>query len=686
MPFPWIALAISAAFTFLGQLLTPKNKKKAETLDQFDVPTATEDRPKPLFVGTVRHKSPNCIWYGDYSAKAIKNKVSAIGAIASFGAALLTRQIIGYKYMLGIQLSLGWGTLDEITAITLNDKVAWTGSASSGTITIDKPELFGTAEEASGNGGFQAAVVIYNGNGSNIPDPYIVSKSGATPAYRNDILLVMKGLAGGGAYVGNSPNFPEISVDVRRCPNQLGVTGGKHIIDTKDANPICCLYELMTREKNHFGGGYSPVQFNTANWIAAAETLHTEGLGVSRMFDQVGDVENIINDYLQMVDAVININMTTGKFEIALARFDYDPETILEIGDDDIVEVTSYKRGSWIETYNEVKLSYIDRTQNFETIPIAAQDIANASGQAEVRATTTKIEGLSNPVTANKALWRELKVVSTPLATIGLKINRIGFALYPGAVFKWVGTRYGVVGMIFRVTEIDGGTINANTIDIKAVQDIFALGSTAYLPPAESTWEPPVLDPTNITVERIMEQPYFFHGTDNTRIFTVAKPANGSQLGYDLNTFQGADPYSAKAFSQPFTATGVLAFNYVSTAYNVSSELIVTPQWGMEDLPATVTPEEIALGSKGILLINNEIFAYESWALVGSNFAFNGVWGGILDTVLGSHIAADRVWFLSDGIALDPTNYVPASLVTAKLTSIAFTGTVPLGTATAITI
>lgn len=686
MPFPFLALAISAAFTFLGQLLTPKNKKKAETLDQFDVPTATEDRPKPLFVGTVRHKSPNCIWYGDYSAKAIKNKVSALGAIASLGAALLTKQIIGYKYMLGIQLSLGWGTLDEITQITLNDKIAWTGSASTGTITIDKPDMFGTAEEASGNGGFQARVAIYPGNGSQDADPYVVAKSGATPAYRNDILLVMQGLVSGGAYVGNSPSFPEISVDVRRCPNQLGVTGGKHVIDSKDANPICALFEIMTREKNQFGGGYSPVQFNLANWIAAAEILHDEGLGVSRMFDQTGDVEGIMNDYLQLIDAVININFTTGKFEIALARFDYDPDEILEIGDDDIVEVTSYKRGSWIETYNEVKLSYTDRTQNFESIPIAAQDIANAAGQVEVRATTTKIEGLSNPTTANKALWRELKVVSTPLATIGLKINRIGFALYPGAVFKWVGTRYGVAGMIFRVTEIDGGTINSNTIDIKAVQDIFALGSTAYLPPAESTWTPPTFDPANITVERIIEQPHFFHGTDNTRVFTVARPANGAQLGYDLYTFQGSDPYNAKAFTQGFTATGVLAADYESTPYNVSSELIVTPDWGMEDLPDVVTPDEIALGQKGILLINNEIFAYESWALSGDDYVFNGVWGGLLDTVLGSHTTADRVWFLSEGIGLDPTNYIPATLVTAKLTSIAFTGTLPIASATAITI
>lgn len=687
MPFPWIALAISAAFTFLGQLLTKHPKQKDSGLEGFQVPTATEDRPKPVWVGTVRHKSANCIWYGDYSAVAIKNKVGVLGAILSFGGALLNKQVIGYKYKLGIQLCLGWGQLDALTRIALNDKEAWTGSVSSGTITIDKPELFGGADEAGNEGGFQAQVVVYPGDGTQTADPYVVAKSGATPAYKKDVLLVFKGLTSGGAYVGNSASFPEITVDVRRCPNQLGVTGGKHIIDTYDANPVCALYEFMTRGSNEFGGGFSPVQFNLDNWKAAAETVYSEGLGISRMFDTSSDVETVISDYLNLIDAVINVNMTTGKFEIVLARDDYDPDTILELGDDDIIEVTSFKRGSWIETFNEVKLSYIDRTQNFESIPIAAQDGANSSGQAEVRSTTTKVEGVSNPDTANQVLWRELRVMSTPLASIGMNVNRKGFALYGGAVFKYVGTMIpDIAQMIFRVTEVDKGTLNSNTIEIKAVQDIFSLGATAYLPPAESLWEAPVTTATNISVERIIEQPYLFHETDDTRIFTVAKPANNAQLGYNLHTHEASDPYTQRVSAAPYTPTGTLQANYTSTAYNTSSELIVTPDWGMDDLPASVLPAEIASGSKGLLIVNDEILAYESYTIVGGNYVFNGVWGGLLDTILGTHGVGDRVWFFSEGFALDTTNYSSGATVKAKLASIGTNGAIPVASCTEITL
>jgi hypothetical protein len=428
MPFPFLQIAISAAFTFLGQLLTSKNKSKDAGIDGINVPTATEDRPKPYFVGTIRHLSPNCVWYGDYSAKAIKNKVGALQGILSFGAAYLSRQIIGYEYRLGFDLNLGWGELGHILKIRMADKEAWSGSVASGDITINKPELFGGLN-SGGNGGFVGTVVVYSGNGTQSADSYSVAKSGPTPAYRNDIHLVFKGIDGvSGAYIGNSPSLPEMTFDVRRCPNSLGVLSNKHIIDTYDANPVCALYEFMTREKNQFGGGFSPSQFNVGNWQAVAGDIYDEGLGISRMVDSTSDVETVINEYLQLIDGVININMTTGKFELTLARNDYDVDDLQVFDDDNIIEVVSYKRGSWTETYNEVKLSYTDRTQEFQPIPVAAQDVASASGVGEPRSTTVDIKGLSNPTKANEVTFRELRVQATPLSTLTIRVNRDGFA------------------------------------------------------------------------------------------------------------------------------------------------------------------------------------------------------------------------------------------------------------------
>lgn len=678
MPFPFIALAISIGFTILGQLLSPKPKQKATTLAEFDVPTATEDRPKPYWVGTVRHKSPNCVWYGDYTTKAIK-----VGGILTFGMKTIT----GYKYFLGFDLNLGWGQMDELIRIRMADKEAWTGSASTGDITIDKPKLFGGENEGSNNGGFQGKITIYNGNGTQTADAYLVAKSGATPAYKNDVHLVFKGITSGGAYVGNSASLPEMTFDVRRCPNQLAVTANKHIIDTYDANPVCALFEFMTRPANQFGGGFSSSQFDLTNWRTAAATLHTEGLGISRMFDSAQDVDAVIEDYLNLIDGVINVNKATGLLELKLARADYDPDTIPVLTDDDILEVVSFKRGAWIETYNEAKLTYVDRTQEFETLPCAAQDVANASGQAEVRSQTVDIKGISTAANANKVTFRELRVISTPLAAVTLKVSRAAYQFTGGSVFKWQSDLYGIT-MIFRVSDADAGTITASSIELRCVQDIFSLGAAAYNDPQATTWTVPSPTAANITVEQIIEQPYFFHQTSNTRVATMAKPANGGQAAYDLWVRESTTTDPTRTVAQaPYTPTGTLNASYTSTAYNTSSQLVVVPDWGMEDLPAAVAPEQIVNG-EGLLMIDTEILAYESYTVDGSgNYIFNGVWGGLLDTLLATHSSAARVWFISEGMAIDPSNYTAGATMKAKLSSLGSDGsTIALGSCTELTL
>lgn len=710
---PYVQLIIATAFTILGQLLAPKEKGK--TLDQIAFPTATEDRPKPMWVGTVKHTAPNCIWYGDYAVEGIKNDINYIGIGAAISAAIASaaanpfanpvaiialgaglsivsgffgRQIIAHHYMVGFQLNFGWGQLDEVSKIMIvspdgTEVTAWSGSMASGTISINEPKLFG-GDGSQGSGGFQSKITLYSGDGAQTADPYVVAQSGATPAYKNDILMVFEGLdpeIPGGAYVGNAPAVPQISIVARRCPNQLGVTGGKHIINGADANPVCALYEFMTREANEFGGGFSPGQFNIANWKAAAETLYAEGLGISRMFDSsssAGDVGTVINEYEQFMDAVVNINLSTGLFELKLVRNDYDVGTIPTLGDDDIIEMLSYKRGSWSETYNEVKLTYIDRDENFNEVAIAAQDGASSAGQTEVRSQTVSFPGISNSENAHFILGRALKLVSTPLTTISLRINRTKYDLQSGSVFKYTGTRQGIAQMVFRIASIDSGTLTSNTMELKAVQDIFTLGSTVYVG-NESGWQPPVTTATNIVTERAVEQPYLFSMSDDTRIMTMAKPVGNAQFGYALYTHEGSDSYVKRTGNELFTPTGTLTVDYASDAY--VDGLKVTSDYGMHRLPNDITDPR-----RGLLFINDEILSYESYTVASGVYTFNGVWGGLLDTLPTPHSAGDRVWFVADDAGLDQTVYASGATVKVKLASVGSDGEYPLASCAEMTV
>jgi hypothetical protein len=677
MPFPLVSVlisaAISAGLTLLGGLLAPKPKPARP--DEVQVPTATEDRIKPYFVGTVRHKSPNCIWYGDFSTKKIRQ-----GGISW----LAGNPVVGYKYFIGIQLALGWGPVDALRRVEIGGKEAWTGTVASGNFTIDKPELISSDTIKNG---FQATGVFYPGNGSQSADSYVDSKvTGSIPAYKNDALLVFKGLSSGGAYIGNAATFPEINVDLSRYPNTLGVTGSKHIIDTYDANPVCALYEFMTRADNEFGGGFIESQFNLTNWRAVAEAIYAEGIGCSRIITNDQDVKTVIEDYLKLIDGVINVNMETGLFEIVLARYDYDPDTIPHFTDDDFLEV-SFTRGAWSETTNEVKLSYVDRTQDYADRVAAAQDSASAAGNLEVYPQTVEIEGISNPTVANAKVWQELKAVSIPLGRLTGKMNREGFELAGASVFKWSSVKYEVDAMIFRVAEASDGGLGEDAIEIKCAQDVYALGATAFDAPGDSDWEEPTTDAEPVVIQEIYEQPYHFHLSDNHRIFTVAAPADGVQQSYDLHTKLSTETtYIERATTQGFTPLGTLESNYNSDVFVTDGSLVVTPVDGMGDLPAAVTPDEIAAG-QGLILINNEILAYESYSIdIDGNYVFDNVWGGLLDTLPASHTAGDNVWFISESIGLDPTNYAAGVTVNAKLLSNAPGGQVAIGDATAVTL
>jgi hypothetical protein len=67
-----VMLILMIVSTALQLLLAPKPPSaKAATLEDFDVPTAEQDRPIPVIFGTVWITGPNVVWYGDLRTEGI---------------------------------------------------------------------------------------------------------------------------------------------------------------------------------------------------------------------------------------------------------------------------------------------------------------------------------------------------------------------------------------------------------------------------------------------------------------------------------------------------------------------------------------------------------------------------------------------------------------------------------------
>jgi len=167
----------------LQLVLTPKPPNaKPKSLEDFQAPTADEGRELGVGFGTNDFPDPNVTWYGDLKRSAIKGA----RRYGLFGP----RQVLGYKYSLGMQMGLCHGPVDAVYGIRVGDKDAWTGISRGGRININKSSLFGGDKS---EGGIKGAVDICMGAPDQLQNDYLLAKLGDTvSAYRGVLTVVLR--------------------------------------------------------------------------------------------------------------------------------------------------------------------------------------------------------------------------------------------------------------------------------------------------------------------------------------------------------------------------------------------------------------------------------------------------------------------------------------------------------------
>lgn len=173
-----------AIISFAAQLIfgpKPQNAKP-KSLEDFNAPTAEEGRSIPVFFGTNDDQSPNSTWHGDLKRSAIKGA----RRYGFFGP----RQVIGYKYSLGMQHSICHGVPDFLMRITIGGKLAWKGKSAGGRITINKPKLFGGDQS---EGGIKGDIDVCMGAPDQPRNDYLQAKlSEKISAFRGIFTVVLR--------------------------------------------------------------------------------------------------------------------------------------------------------------------------------------------------------------------------------------------------------------------------------------------------------------------------------------------------------------------------------------------------------------------------------------------------------------------------------------------------------------
>ena len=511
-------------------------------------------------------------------------------------------------------------------------------------------------------------------------DQWTITTLGArvSPNYRGICYAVLRGF-----YVGTSSSPRPMAFVVRRCPDPLAM-GPSFANLGGDANPAFVVYDLLTNSR--YGLGILPARIDATSFEYAATLLKNEGLGVSMLFDSLQTADQIIGEVLRHADGVLYVDLQTGLWTIKLARADYDISTIPEIGVDDILSV-QFARASWLETSNQVTLSYIDRANDFNTRTVKQEDNGNIAITGEVRTENVTFNGLSNGATAALVASRCLMGFTYPISKITITVDRKAWKYRIGGVFKLTWVPLGVVGMVYRIIKIGYGEVADGKITIDAIEDIFGLNFTLYDPPPASGWINPTGAPTAPAFQKLEEAPLQLAPTSGIYAITLAARAEGTDHKYEVfQPIAGVDTETNEVLS--FTPIGLLEGNYPAATLALDATGFKLQVHGVDlSVLANTDAGGLLLGTN-LALIDEELVSWESWTLNhDGTISIANVLRGVMDTVPRDHTSGAPVLFVTDGSGLtQAAPYAVDQTVQAKILPENNKGLFPLSSASYISV
>lgn len=615
-------------------------------------------------------------------------------------------QTIGYHYLFSMLFGIGRGPINQLRAIKAADKVVWDGNACSDDIQIiDKPDLFGGEKK---EGGIQGLFRVLQGSADQViptgPEgPYqIAGNNGGTidtgtvgtgglgfglfgtGAGPNSIgsLPDLKTSLGGnvgelrgrvcvwfdGLIASMNPYIKEWSFRVRRtwagwdrgeCWYQAKAT-----IYLKDStihamNPAHILYETCTNRS--WGRGLDPTKLGPS-WVYAADVFCAESFGLCLVWYRKDDIDNFVQSVCDMAGCVIYTDRETGLIEIKLLRADYDPDDLPHFTPDSgLVSILEDDSGSSDAIMDEVVVSGLDPITN-QKIDGRAHNLAVRQSRDGAASVSRDYSGLPTVELCNRVAARDLAVGASGLRKFRVVLDRAGFRLHPGAVFKVSDPSRNISNMVLRAGLIDDTAMVQDEIRIGAVQDVFGLPSSTWVASIDNTWTPPSTDPVAAEDERLFELGYrdIFLRTSKDTADSVA--VGDSYAG----SLVGRPDVTETQYRLIDRVAGDTDWNDTGTFYFTANAALVADIGPTDTIFDVSNPEDFEAASGDLIgdsiLIGEERMRIEAYTAPTFTVA-----RGVLDTWPAAHSAGDRVWLPDDDFGADSRLYAAGESLEAKV-------------------
>jgi hypothetical protein len=434
-----------------------------------------------------------------------------------------------------------------------------------------------------------------------------------------------------------------------------------------DMNPAHIIRECLTDA--NWGMGYTSSDMDDVAFMAAADTLFDENMGISLTWSREVSIEDFIAEILRHIDAVLDVDRTTGKFALRLVRPDYSVSDLITLNESNVSEISSAQRPAIGDLIATVTVRFWDKaTGEAATVTRhnqALQQLQTGGGGS----TPIEYPGFTSYSLANRVVDRDLKALSTPLLSCSISASREAESLRVGDAFILDWPDLEINNLIMRVQQMSLGDGRDNTVKIDAIEDSFVtepLGSSVDQP--DDIW----IDPLNQLPEAA-----------DPRLVTEAPYWEVVQQIGDLQAIEvfGDDPdagFLLVAAGRQNNEVNASLYVDSGAGYNQQGTLDFSPYaYLTEDVDYTDTQIYIEVGNDLDLVevgtvaqIGDELIRIDAID-EDSNGQYITAGRGILDTTPRPHLYdsgnVTPVIFWGEYAATDETQYVDSDAVDVKL-------------------
>lgn len=596
-------------------------------------------------------------------------------------------QTIGYHYLASLLFGVGRGPVDSLTEIWVGGKLAWSGNACNnyGNI-INKPELFGGEKK---EGGIQGIFASFMGARDQVlPGAIGPFPVGTTGPYTTGTLPDLKTAVASE----EAPNVGEFrgrhvvwydglvasmnpyikTWEFRRRRTTAGWYLDqpwypvKATIWLKDntisaMNPAHIIYECLTNPV--WGRGLPATDLDENSFIYSANLFCDEGFGLCMQWMRRDEIGVFIQSVLDHCGAVLYTDRETGLINLKPVRADYDPDDLPHFEmTSGLLSLSEDDSSSSDNIADEIIIEGLDPASD-QTIEGRAHNLAVRHYLKGSSTVTSSYPGLPTTELCNRVAERERNLGAAGLRKFSVKLDRAGFRLHPGAVFKISYPARGISELVLRVGEVDDGDLANGTITVRAVQDVFGLPLVAFVQAVDNTF--------GSSTEALPAEAILFEASYRDGYVRVTEA--------DLNTLEEGDSYIVCAANRPSVnhidydlATRVLgetAFDYGNISFftptgrltvDIDQDDTTLVIDGLTDIPTNPVGQAIWLSSE----TGSEYMRVDSWVESTGTLT---VARGCVDTWPKVFPAGTRVWFIDDDLGYDARNYLEGDVVQARV-------------------